>query len=81
MHTHLVIVENTDSAFLRGLRVRQVELKKSGRDTDLIVIPFLANVPILCPQKTKGFLLFSGGTKWEHRPEIGYHFSSLFLFM
>ena len=35
--------------------------------------PFLANVPILYPlkhQKTFGFLVFSGGIKWEHWPEM-----------
>ena len=38
--------------------------------------PFLSNVPILYPlktlEKTKGFLVFSGGIKWEHWPEMGY---------
>ena len=38
--------------------------------------PFLSNVPILYPQKTpeknKGCLVFSGGIKWEHWPEMGY---------
>ena len=36
--------------------------------------PFLANVPILYPLKTsenQGFLVFSGGIKWEHWPEMG----------
>ena len=34
--------------------------------------PFLTNDPILYPLKTLevfGFLMFSGGIKWEHRPE------------
>ena len=35
------------------------------------VNPFLANVPILYHLKTKSFLVFSGGIKWEHWPEIG----------
>ena len=38
------------------------------------VNPFLANVPILQPLKTPktfGFLVFSGGIKWEHWPEMG----------
>ena len=36
--------------------------------------PFLANVPILYLLKTKktiDFLVFSGGIKWEHWPEMG----------
>ena len=28
--------------------------------------PISANVPILYPQKTFGFLVFLGGIKWEH---------------
>ena len=36
---------------------------------------FPANVPILYPLKTPentfGFLVFSGGIKWEHWPEMG----------
>ena len=38
--------------------------------------PFLPNAPILYPLKTpenlfSGFLVFSGGIKWEHWPEMG----------
>ena len=41
--------------------------------------PFLDNVTILYPlktpenlwQKTFGFLVLSGGIKWEHWPEMG----------
>ena len=37
--------------------------------------PFLTNTSILCllkkPQKTKSFLVLSGGITWEHRPEMG----------
>ena len=36
--------------------------------------PFLANVPISYPP-TFGFLVFSGGIKWEHWPEIGLKYS------
>ena len=38
------------------------------------ISPFLANVPISYPLETpenQGFLVFSEGIKWEHRPEIG----------
>ena len=31
---------------------------------------FLANVPILYPPNTKNFLVFLGGIKWEHWPEM-----------
>ena len=36
--------------------------------------PFLANNLILDPQKTPenfDFMVFSGGIKWEHWPEMG----------
>ena len=33
--------------------------------------PYLANVPILHPVKTFGFLVFSGVIKWEHWSETG----------
>ena len=35
--------------------------------------PFITNVPILYPLKTPenlGFLLFSGGIRWKHGPEM-----------
>ena len=33
--------------------------------------PFLTNGLILYPLKTFGFLVFSGGMKWQHWPEMG----------
>ena len=41
--------------------------------TGFTINPFLANAPILYPQKTReifGFLVFSGGIKWEFLPEM-----------
>ena len=43
-------------------------------DTATALNPCLANVPILCSLKTTetfGFLVFSGGIKWAHWPEMG----------
>ena len=33
--------------------------------------PFLANFNTFQDQKTKGFLVFSGGMKMEHSPRMG----------
>ena len=38
---------------------------------------FLFNSP-LKHQKKKGFLIFSGGFKWEHWPEMGYRQNIIF---
>ena len=35
------------------------------------VKPFLADIPMLYHLKTFGFLVFLGGLKWEHWPEMG----------
>ena len=46
----------------------------SSRVSRFLLNPLLANVPILYPLKTPenlGFLVFSGGEKWEHWPEMG----------
>ena len=49
---------------------------------DLFINPFPANAPFYTHrkhQKTFGFLVFSGGVKWEHWPEMGYRSNAQLL--